>query len=331
MAFVWFKKMATFPNQERLTKTACFTQGTALLVYGGAGLLLLCAPSLWSILLAFELRARVEGYMRLAGVNLIALSFIYIIVARAGSSTSKHGPTLSSILERAIFVNGVLVMFTVRGILPLYFALLFILLDTALAMITLGIWIKETPRACITLYFKEVFSCIQKRPSLNKTTISHVSIQIIGVLQLCGGATLLAVPWLTKDALKLDSFENHAEGFLACSFLLIAIHGWFHIMAGGAELAAFATAAVFYRLSLTIPLQCVLYLCDEIELYLFIFLGSCEFVFSLILLLLFLLENSKRKTRIQVFKSKREPLQERQSENVTADNIEDIAHDVTTV
>ena len=153
--------MISIPSQRGLTKTASFTQWTALVAYGGGGLVLLCAPLLCSMLLTFDLSRRAEGYIRLSGVNLLALSFIYIVVARAGSSMSKHGATLSSIFERLVFVNGFLLMLIFRGMLPLYFALLFILLDTTLSFITLCVWIKETSRPSFVLYFKEVLLSFQ--------------------------------------------------------------------------------------------------------------------------------------------------------------------------
>ena len=138
----------------------------------------------------------------------------------------------------------------------------------------------------------------------------------------------MAVPWIIQDALQLDAFEEHAEGFLSCCFLLFAIHGWFHVMAGGANLAPFTTAAIFYRLSFTIPLQCILYLCSQIELNLFILFGSCEGLFALILLFSCLYENIKRKTRIRVFKGKQELFEGSKTENLTTDNIEEMIQDV---
>jgi len=153
-------------------------------------------------------------------------------------------------------------------------------------------------------------------------------VKIIGALQIGGGVILMAVPQLIQEALKLDPFEYHAEGFLSCSFLLIAIHGWFHIMAGGVELAAFTTAALFYRLSFTIPLQFILYICNQIELYLFILLGTCEFIFALILLLSFLLKNCKRKGRIHDFNNKQGLRREGKPENLEIENVEDMTQRV---
>lgn len=323
-AFTWFKRMISFPNEEKLTKTALFTQWTALLAYGGGGVALLCAPSLWGILLAFDVQQRTQGYLRLIGVYLIALSFIYIIVARSGSCTLKHGPTLSSILERLILVNGVLIMFIFRDILPLYFAIVFIILDTAISVISLCIWIKETTNASFVLYFKEVFGSFETFLYFSKSTITSISVQIIGLLQFCGGVIPVVAPHLIQHALDLSPFQYHAGGFLACVFLLIVIHGWFHVMAGCAELPAFSTAALFYRLSFTLPLLCILYSCDQIELYLFILLGSIEFGFALILLFSTLIQNNQSKTRVQVFDSQRETHEERKHENPAIDNIEDI-------
>ena len=322
--FTWFKRMVSFPNEEKLTKAALFTQWTALLAYGGGGVALLCAPSLWGMLLAFDVDKRTQGYIRLIGVYLIALSFIYIIVARSGSCTSKHGPTLSSILERLVLVNGILLTFILRDMLPLYFAIVFILLDTAISLITLCVWIKETTDASFVLYFKEVFRSLKTFLYFSKSTITSISVQMIGLSQFCGGVIPVIAPHLIQQALSLSPFEYHAGGFLACVFLLIAIHGWFHVMAGCAELAAFSTAALFYRLSFTLPLLCILYFCNQLELYLFILLGSSEFGFVLILLFSTLIQNNQRKTRVQVFVSKRAPQEEGKNENLATDNIEDI-------
>ena len=131
----------------------------------------------------------------------------------------------------------------------------------------------------------------------------------------------MVAPHLIQHALNLSSFEYHTRGFLACIFLLIAIHGWFHVMAGCAELPASSTAALFYRLSFILPLLCILYFCDQIELYLFILLGSSEFGFALILLFSTLIQNKKRTTRVQAFDSQRATHEERKHENLAIDNI----------
>lgn len=322
MVFTWFKTMVSFTPQEKLTKTALFTQWTALIAYGGGGLTLLCAPSLWSTLLGFDLNRRDEGYIRLSGIYLLALSFIYIVVARAGCSRSEHGPMLSSIIERLVYVNGALLMFIFRSMAPLYFALLFIILDSTLALLTFFLWLRETSHASIVVYFKELFSSFQKCLSLNQLAVSSLSVQIIGVLQFIIAAILMTVPTLIKYPLKLLPFEDYTEGFLSCSFLLISVLGWFHVFAGGAELTSFTLAAVFYRLSFTLPLQCILYLCHHIELNVFVFFGSLEFAVALILSFSFVLDKKKHATRIQVFNPTPEPLEDRNTDNNVIDIIE---------
>lgn len=322
--FTWFKKMLSFPNQMKLTTAVLFTQWSSLLAYGGGGLLLLCAPSLWGMLLVFDVDQRALGYLRLAGVHLMALSFIYITVARSGSCALKHGPTLSSILERLVLVNGILLLFILRNTLPLYFALVFILLDTALALLTLCLWIRETPLASFMVYINEVANSFQRIFPVNKSTMSCFSVQSIGILQFCGGLVVVVFPWLIQDSCNLQPFENYAEGFISCSFLLLTVHGWFHVMAGGATLAPFPTATVFYRLSFTLPSQCILFLCDQIELRLFILLESCEFAFAVIILFSILLENGQRKRKIQDLAMKQEIQEKRNSENITIADIEDM-------
>lgn len=120
-AFAWFYKMVSFPNQDKLSKTSRFTLWTALLAYGGGGLALVCVPSLWGQFLEFHVSRILEGYLRLSGIHLVALSFIYIIIAREGSFSSKNGPVLSSICERLILVNGILLLFLLKDFFTFVF------------------------------------------------------------------------------------------------------------------------------------------------------------------------------------------------------------------
>ena len=320
-AFAWFKKMLSFPNQDKLSKTSRFTLWTALLAYGGGGLALVCAPSLWGQLLVFHVNRNLEGYLWLSGIHLVALSFIYIVIAREGSFTSKNGPVLSSICERLILVNGALVLFLLKGFLPFYFALLFILIDSILSVLTLCIWLRETPCPSLNLYFNEIVSSLRSYLPFKKSSMSHFTVQTIGILQFCGGIVLVTYPWLMQQ--NSHRLEQHTQGLLSCTFLLIAIHGWFHVMAGGARLSAFPIAAVFYRLVFIIPPTCALYLCDQIDVHLFILLGSCESGFALIILFSIFLESSQhnRSTRL-VFNSKVQPQEKKSIENLSVETIE---------
>ena len=207
------------PSATASHQNSPFTQWTALIAYGGGGMTLLCTPSLWSAVLALDLNKSAEGYIRLSGVCLITLSFIYIVVARAGSCTSKHGPMLSSIVERLVYVNSALLMLICCGMLPLYFALLFIILDSTLSLLTLCLWLKENPRVSITLYFQELLSSFKKCLPLVK---SLLFLQITGVLQFMGAAILMVVPTLIKEPLELPHFKDHTQGYLSCSLLLIS-------------------------------------------------------------------------------------------------------------
>ena len=321
-AFAWFYKMVSFPNQDKLSKTSRFTLWTALLAYGGGGLALVCVPSLWGQFLEFHVNRILEGYLRLSGIHLVALSFIYIIIAREGSFSSKNGPVLSSICERLILVNGILLLFLLKDFLPLYFALLFILMDSILSVLTLCIWLRETPCPSLNLYFNEIVSSLRSYLRFKKSSMSHFTVQTIGILQFCGGIALLTYPWLIQQ--NSHRAEQHTQGILSCTFLVIAIHGWFHVMAGGAHFSGFPIAAVFYRLVFIIPSTCVLYLYDQIDVLLFILLGSCESGFALIILFSIFLESAQHNRSIRmrlVFNSKVQPQEKKGIENLSVETI----------
>lgn len=315
MMLGWLKTMVSFSPQDKLTKTALFTQWTALVAYGGGGLSLLCIPTLWSTLLAFDMIRRDEGYLRLSGAYLLTLSFIYIIVVRAGSCTSKQGPMLSSIVERLFYVSAALLMFILRGMTPLYFAIIFIILDSTLALLTYCIWFVETPRASVRIYVNDVFVAFKNCFTLDQRTRSSLSVRVIGVLQFIGGAVIMAFPTVINGPLKLKPIEEGSYLIISCSFLLISILGWFHIFAGGADLTSFTIASVFYRVSFAVPLQCILYFCHKIELNLLLFFGTLDSAFALIIVLCFVVDKKKHTTRIKVLRVTQEPLKNKKAAN----------------
>ncbi|XP_022799179.1 uncharacterized protein LOC111337193 [Stylophora pistillata] len=316
MVFAWFKIMISLSPDHKFSKTALFTQWASLIAYGGGGLSLLCLPKVWSAILAFEISQADEGFMRMSGIYLIALGFCYIIVARTGSCLRKQGPMLSSIFERILFVNAALLMFILRGMVPLYFATLFITLDTTLSLVTLCIWFRETSHASVTTFFKEVFGSLQSYWSFNQRSLSSLAVQIIGFLQFICGAVLFIFPTLITKALKLQHTEGKKYSFQTCWFLLISILGWFHIFAGGAELTSFAIAAVFYRASFSVPMHCLMYFCDQLELNLLLFFGSFECAFAVAVILCIILDRTKQATRIQVLRLTPEPLDNGKALNI---------------
>ena len=309
MVFAWFKTMISLSPDHKLTKTALFTQWASLVAYGGGGLSLLCFPKVWSAILAFEISQTDEGFMRMSGIYLLAVGFCYIIVARNGSCVGKQGPMLSSIFERLFLVNAALLMSFLRGMVPLYFATLFMTLDTTLSVLTLCIWFKETSHASARTLVKEVFGSLKNSWSLNQRALSSLVVQIIGFLQFSGGAVLMIFPTLITKPLKLQLNEDQNYSFQSCWFLLISILGWFHIFSGGADLTSFAIAAVFYRASFAVPLQCIMYFCDQLELNFLLFVGSFECTFTAVIILFILLDKTKQATRIQVLRLTPEPLE----------------------
>lgn len=299
----WLKTVLSIPRRETLTRTANFTQWSALLAYSGGGLTMLCAPIIWHVTLNLDFSKRSGGYLRLTGCYLFALSFLYVILSRSSSrAPGGLGPILGSVLERLFYVNGALLMMYTRGMVPLLFGIVFIALDTSLGLVTAVLWFCETDTPSAKLFFQEISTAFCSTPDKDWTTSARV-VQTIGVIQIVSGFVLMIIPSQMQTFLRLDSFVNgtYTAGFLSCTFLLISVHGMFHILAGAGEAALpFGVTALFYRVFLVLPILVILFALDQIELRLFLFLGSLDLTFVLALLVSFLSQYKKnRRVRVE--------------------------------
>lgn len=155
----WFLFMMSFPRTQPLTNTQTFAQWSSVLAYCGSGASLLACPQLWKFVLQLHFEGRTEGYLRLFGLGVLIIGFILGISARSNYQVPKHGPILGSILARFLYVNGIVLMLILRNMLPISFGLVFMALDTLLALITLVIYGTVRQKEPRWAFSSETFFC----------------------------------------------------------------------------------------------------------------------------------------------------------------------------
>ena len=280
----WLKIMLSIPRDEPMTKTEKFTQWSCVMAYVMGGCSFLAAPQLWALILQLKLEGRSEGYIRVAGIGVIEIGFILLIAARSNFKMSRHQECLTSIPGRLLLVNGILLMMILRDMLPLSFALFYMVLDSSLALITLVIWCLETEGASVVAFCSEIFKPILQCRG-PKTGGSTSVIFFLGIFQLFFWLVLVIRPDLAQRVFNLDPFQGYSGGYLAAYFFLVSIHGLYHVVGASNVNRSLSLAFVFYRIFLNVPVFTVLFLVSQIERNLFIALMSFDVLFSVIIII----------------------------------------------
>lgn len=281
----WFTFMLSFPRTQPLSSLQKFTQWSSVFAYCGGGISLLVFPQLWDFILHLESTGRTEGYLRLSGLGVLEIGFILIISARSTLLGPSHVTILGSIVERLLYVNGILLMLILRGMVPLSFGLVFMVLDSSLSLITFVIWFRETEGASVSLFIKEVFLPILKCDG-SRSGASNAAIFFIGIFQLFFSLIFVIRPDIAQIILHLDRFQGNSKGFLATSFFTMSIHGWYHVTNACAVNHPFVPAALFYRIFFNFPALIILGSVDQIEQTLCLAVLVSEICFFLIVLLI---------------------------------------------
>lgn len=278
----WFKFMLSIPRTEPMTKTELFTQWSSLLAYILGGIITVFAPQLWKIIFQLELEGRSEGYLRLLSVGLIEIGFLLTVAARSNHKIYRHQECLTSVLGRLLLVDAMLLMWILRNIMPLSFALSFMALDSSLALITLVIWCQETEGASVTSFFHEIFESLLQCRGL-KGGGSIAVIFFLGIPQFFFWLLLAIDPDFAQTMFHLDSFQGYSGGFLVGYFLLVSIHGLYHVVSANNVNHCLSRGFVFYRVFLNVPAFVILFLVDQIERNLFMVLLTADVVYSVII------------------------------------------------
>lgn len=278
----WLKFTLSIPRDEPMTKTEKFTQWSCLFAYVVGGCTFLLAPQLWALVLQLDLDGRSEGYMRVAGIGVIEIGFILLIAARSSFKMSRHQECLASIPGRLLLVNGILLMMILRNMLPLSFALFYMVLDSSLALITLVIWRLDTEGASVVTFCNEISTSILRCHG-PKTGGPTMVIFFLGIFQLFFWLVLVIRPDLAQRMFNLDPFLGYSGGYLAAYFFLVSIHGLYHVVGASNVNRSLSLVFVCYRISLNVPVFTILFLVGQIERNLFITLMSFDMLFSVII------------------------------------------------
>ncbi|XP_022788763.1 uncharacterized protein LOC111328566 [Stylophora pistillata] len=281
--FNWFKFMLSIPREKPLTKTERFTQWSCLLAYVIGGVSILFAPQLWAMILRLpELQGRSEGYLRLVGLGVFEIGFILLIAARSNHKMSQHQECLTSVVGRLLFVDSIITMMILRGMLPLSIALFFMVLDSFLALITLVLWCRESNRASIVSFFREISTpLLQPRKPL--TAGSTLVIYLLGIVQLFFWLVFVVRPDFAQRMFHLEAFQGYSGGYLACYLFLTSLHGLYHVVGASNVNHCLSLAFISYRVLINMPVFVILFLVEQIERNIFVVLMSFDVFYSVVI------------------------------------------------
>ena len=280
----WFQFVLSIPRRKPMTKTEKFFQWSSLAAYCLGGLSFLAVPELYRIILQLEYNGRSEGYIRLAGLGIVNIGFIFIIVARSNHKAYSHGTIFASFLSRVIWVPATGLTLILRDMVPVAFGVLFMGLDASLTLGTLIIWCWKTDESSLfSAFFTELLTPFRECRGV-KTTGSITAMFVIGLIQCIFWYILVVRPDFAQKMLALEEFQGFSSGYLAASFYLISIHGLYHVLCANNANLCLAPVSFCYRVFLNFPVLLILFLVDQIERNLFLAILTFDLLVSFILL-----------------------------------------------
>lgn len=279
----WFKFMFSIPRHEPMSKTEKFVQWSSLLVYCLGGLTFLAVPKLYGIILNVEYTGRSEGYVRLVGLGVVEIGFLFIILARSTVRIHRYGTILASVVSRLVWVPATGLMFILRNMVPFTFALVFMGLDVLLSLSTLFIWCRERDGSSLGDFLKELLAPFRECHGM-KVGGTITAVFFVGLIQTIFWYVLAVRPDFAHKMFVLDNLDGLADGYLAAFLYLISIHGLYHVLCANNLNHPFALASVSYRVLLDTPVSLVLLLVDQIERNLFLTIMSFNMFISTIFL-----------------------------------------------
>ena len=274
MLLNWVRFVFSIPRSEPMTRTETFVQWSSLFAYCITGFSFIAAPQLYNIILGLDYQGRSEGYIRLFGISLVDIGVIFLILVRCEDKVSRYRTIFISIFSRLLWVPITGVLLIVREMVPLIFALLFIVLDPCLALVNLLIWLSEERGPLLRTFCEELLAPI-RACGLLKTGDSILIIlfcSIIGLIQLIFWYIFVVRPDFAQALFKLEQFEGFASGYLSAFFYLISIHGLYHVLCALNLNSCLPHGSIFYRVLLDQPVFLILFFLEQIEWNLFLVL-----------------------------------------------------------
>ena len=158
-------------------------------------------------------------------------------------------------------------------------------MDSTLALATFLVWYKTTEGATAGSYFRETFGPLLIRCVYGGRGPS-VAVHAFGIIQFLIGFIFAIRPGYAQVVFQLETFRDHAAGYLGAFFAVLCQSAWHQIYMGKAVSLSFNIGNVFSRFAFKIPLLAILTATKQIDLGLFAFLGALDFIFGFIILLL---------------------------------------------
>ena len=287
--------MLSIPPRQTLSPLRVFTARSAVMVYLVSGIIGVAFPELMSRLFMMKLSGRDRGYWQLNCGLLTVIGFFYIVSARSRPVVAGNGAILGTVPERLFFVMSVLVWLLRQSLVPLPFAAAFIIIDSALAIVTYIIWSRDTPEASPKKCLIEIAKIMLPILSPARKWSSNC-VQLIGYMQMAISLTFMAKPEIARDAMGLDAFDGYSKGMVALLFMQMTIIGWFHVLGGGDGNESCPIAAVFYRVAWNAPLISLMYYFDGIDRGFTLALGIADSLSALIIFIFLCFEALPSKT-----------------------------------
>ena len=269
MLHQWFKFMFSIPRRQPMTRTEKFIQWSSLLAYSIGGFSFLAAPQLYNIILQLDYRGRSEGYIRLVGLAIVDIGLIFIMLARCDHKVYRWGTISASTFSRVLWVPATGLMLILRDMLPLAFALIFMVLDSSLSLTALVIWYCETDEPSFRAFFKESLALTRDCRGLKAGGSITVAF-ILGVIQTIFWYVFVVRPDFAQILFNLDEFEGSASGYLSTFLYLLSIHGLYHVLCANNVNRCLVPLSISYRVLIDLPVLLVLFLVDQIERNLFL-------------------------------------------------------------
>ncbi|RMX44852.1 hypothetical protein pdam_00009287 [Pocillopora damicornis] len=203
----WFKFMLSIPRHEPMSKTEKFVQWSSLLVYCLGGLTFLAVPKLYGIILNVEYTGRSEGYVRLVGLGVVEIGFLFIILARSTVRIHRYGTILASVVSRLVWVPATGLMFILRNMVPFTFALVFMGLDVLLSLSTLFIWCRERDGSSLGDFLKELLAPFRECHGM-KVGGTITAVFFVGLIQTIFWYVLAVRPNFAHKMFVLDDLDG---------------------------------------------------------------------------------------------------------------------------
>ena len=267
MLLNWLKFVFSIPRSEPMTRTETFVQWSSLFAYCITGFSFIAAPQLYNIILGLDYQRRSEGYIPLFRISLVDIGVIFVILGRCEDKVSRYGTILISIFSRLLWVPITGALLIVREMVPLSFALLFMVLDPCLALVTLLIWLSEERGPLFRTFCEELLAPLRAcgRLKTRGSILIILSCFIIGLIQLIFWYIFVVRPDFAQALFKLEQFEGFASGYLSTFFYLISIHGLYHVLCALNLNSCLPHGSILYRVLLDQPVFLILFFLEQIE------------------------------------------------------------------